>query len=202
MEETLNYKNAVSYLLKEKKTISELSQDGVNYINDIQDLLDEGKISYNDLRKEILTHLESLESVEQGSVAQYLLGCAGNEGNCSFRVEGVNEIKFFYDPVKKVLRATGRYDKPLLGTDTKAIIYLNDTPDKIDVNAYRDLIERGFKHAEINYRKPGNSKYIKIEIDDLYKHVLSIPERISNETLFFIFSVAVILLLFLFLKKF
>lgn len=198
MSETINYKSAVSFLLKENKSIGELSEEGVNYINEIQELLEEGKISYNDLRKEITSNLKDINSVEQGSVAQYLLGCAGNEGNCSFRVQNVDEIRFFYDSKNKLLKATGRYDKPLTGTDSKAIIYINDTPDKIDIGAYRNLIEKGFKRAEINYRKPGNSTYTKIEIEDLYIHVLSIPERISNETLFFIALLSIFIIIFLF----
>jgi hypothetical protein len=200
MEEAIDLKNAVSFLLKENKTTSELSDLSIKYINDIQDLINEGKITNEELKKEIKNHLKDLDMIEQGSVAQYLLGCASGKDNCSFRPQEADEIIFSYDSQTKKLISMERYHKiPLIGTDSKAIVYINGVSDKIDIETYKLLSEKGFNRVTINHRKPGDAKYTKIEIEDLKRHILNTPERISDYNILLItLLISIIVLIFMF----
>jgi hypothetical protein len=209
MNREVKLSEAVGRLLSDEnkdKSLGEIGDDLSNYLVQIKDLVDSGKVTYNGLTQEISKYLNGNEVPKPGSVSQLLLGCVEGEDWCPV-TEKEEDVSFFYDPDSKKFIPISSIPS-LISVRNYAIIYISGDPREIDIDSLQELEVKGFQKMKIRYRGIADSVYTEINISNLEKHIAGLSKRnISNESVdtkintFMSISFLVIILVIIFYMK-
>lgn len=176
---TITLSKAVSELLSNKnkdKSLGEASKELNNYIINIKELVDEGEITLEELREEIIKHLQHKQDIVPNSLAQLLIGCVGDNESCLMKPEKPEDVSFIYNYQTSKLQPLTKLVNPIT-EDSVAVLYVTGNPDKINLESLKVLEERGFKKIRIEYKDVKSANYKVINIDNLKKYIYSKPNE-------------------------
>ena len=192
-KEFIKLDDAISELLSERnrdKSLGEISERLNDYIVEIKHLVDTRNLTYEQLREEILKHMNSIDDARPGSLAQILVGCIKGEESCPMKKEDIENVSFIYQD-EDLIPLTKTF---LPFTDESyAIIYINGDPGEIDIESLRELEGNGFKKMKIKHRESLNLKYETLEIENLKRYIYSRPEKASFGKIIAILSILAII---------
>ena len=177
---TLSLSKAVSELLSNKnkdKSLGEASDELNDHIIKIKELVDEGEITLDELRKEITKHLNNKEDILPNSLAQLLIGCVGDKETCLMKAEKPEDVAFLYNNQKGKIQPLSKNNTSPLTNDSVAVLYLTGNPDKINIESLKFLEERGFRRLRIEYKDIKSASYKIINIDNLKRYIHSKPNE-------------------------
>lgn len=168
----------------------------------VKERLDRGEISYDQLKAEILKHLNDMNTTEEirpGSMAQLLIGCLEEDGGICKKSEG--DFTFIYDNGLQLLDANVSEEGLIVNEDSYAIVYITGPPESISIDGLKKLESMGFKKMKINYKSADSLSYQTLDINNLSKYIYDKPEKIDNSGLLLFCALIVVLLLIMYMKK-
>ncbi len=178
----VKFSEAIGALLSEDnkdKSLGEIGENLSDYLIQIKDLVESGKITYSGLTEEISKYMDSEEIPKPGSVSQLLLGCVEGEDWCPLH-EKPADVSYFYDPEKQNFVSISGEDGPN-STESYAIIYLSGDPREIDIDSFKELEEKGFQKVKIRHRDISDALYKEIDITNLERYISSISREGDKE---------------------
>jgi len=201
--EKVKLEKAVQELLQREnrdRSPGEVSTELNSYLIEIKESVESGEIDHRRLGDEIRKNLEGDEKMLPGSVGQLLVGCISGEEACPMRKERATDVSFIYDKETGKILPLTKNVSPVSET-SEAILYLNCSPENLDMESLRELTQSGFKNIKVRFKDPKKNTYVTLDSNEIKKMIFFQNFTQNNNLLFFITVVCLILLGYIYFKK-